>query len=52
MFTDLSIAFVNFKLIKEIADAEKHGPALYGYVLGGALGSLASMYLSLWWFGS
>lgn len=49
--SDLAIALINFKLIKKITESADHGPALYGYVLGGAVGSLCSMYLSLWLFG-
>ena len=49
--SDLAIALINFKLIKKITESADHGSALYGYVLGGAVGSLSSIYLSLWVFG-
>ncbi len=51
VFTDLFIAVINFKVIKRITTQSDHGSAFWGYVLGGAVGSLTSMYASLWWFG-
>ena len=49
--TDLLVAMINFKVIARIAKASDHGPSFWGYVLGGVVGSLTSMYGSLWWFG-
>lgn len=49
--TDLAIAYINFKVIKKITETPDHGPAMWGYVSGGAIGSLISMYTSLWVFG-
>ena len=51
VMTDLLVAMINFKVIARIAKASDHGPSFWGYVLGGAFGSLASMYGSLWVFG-
>lgn len=49
--TDILVAMINFKVIARIAKASDHGPSFWEYVLGGAVGSLTSMYGSLWWFG-
>lgn len=51
VFTDFFIAVINFKVIKRITAQSDHGPAFWGYVLGGVLGSLVSMYGSLWVLG-
>lgn len=49
--SDLSIAYINFRVIKKITQEPDHGPAFWGYVLGGAAGSLSFTYASLWVYG-
>lgn len=45
LFSDLVIAALNFKLIKKIAEAHSN-VALAGYTIGGAAGSLASVWVT------
>lgn len=49
--SDLGIAFINFKVIKRITETADHGPAFWGYVIGGAVGSLTATYASVLVFG-
>ena len=43
--SDLLIAALNFKIIRKIAN-EEHGAAFYGYICGGFIGSLVSVWLT------
>ncbi len=49
--SDLCFAAVNFTLIKRVAKAECPW-AMAGYVLGGACGSVASVVVTKWAYGS
>lgn len=52
--TDASIAALNFvvlrKMVKDSED-DLHGPSLAGYVIGGTLGSLFSIFVTKWLYG-
>ena len=44
--SDMLCAFIGFKLIGKVAGASDSKPALAGYVLGGACGSVLSAWLT------
>jgi hypothetical protein len=49
--SDLACAAISFTLIKRVAKAESRA-AMAGYVLGGAVGSVVSVYATKGFFGS
>lgn len=51
--TDVCILTLNFEVIDRINKTTPHdkGPARLGYMMGGAVGSLFSLYASIWGFG-
>ena len=51
IISDMACAFIGFKLIGKVAGAGDSKPALAGYVLGGAFGSVLSAWLSTKVFG-
>jgi len=48
--SDMVISFYQFLIIQKIVE-NKSKMALAGFTLGGACGSLTSLYLTRWWFG-
>lgn len=51
VLSEMGLGYISFQVIDRITKSKDRGPALWGYVLGGAAGSLTSMYCSLWVFG-
>ncbi len=46
--TDFAIAFLTFKLIKKVAEAESDW-AVWAYAIGGTIGALGGVWLSRNW---
>lgn len=50
--SDIAFSLVNFTIIKKIADAEHSYWAMAGYLLGNVLGSLTTIYITRYFWGS
>ena len=50
-FTDILLAWIGFHMIGQVAEARKSRTAMAGYVLGGACGSLVSVWITRRLFG-